>query len=199
LPRTIAASSRETGTLPNRGNAPEIESRVHALVTIDTRTLEIERRFLIHDDSWRPGPSGARIRQGYLARTDRGVVRIRSCGDQAFITIKGPTHGLTRSEFEYSIPEQDVDGLFQLCDGTLIEKTRYLRSFAGSNWEIDEFHGLNAGLVIAEIELESEQEAFELPPWAETEISHCHRYANSNLSLRPYSQWSLQERTGTAD
>jgi len=110
-------------------------------------------------------------------------------GDHGFLTIKGAADGLVRAEFEYTIPRQDAEELLLLCEGPLIEKTRYRVPFEGHIWEIDEFTGDNQGLVVAEIELGTAEEPFALPPWVGQEVSNDPRYANSQLSLRPYKLW----------
>ncbi len=148
---------------------------------------EIERKFRVRDETWRGAGAGVEIRQGYLARTDRGVVRVRIAGADAFLTIKGRQVGIERAEFEYPIPRADAIALLELCDGTLIEKTRYQVTHEAHLWEVDVFHGANAGLVLAEVELESEDEHFASPPWLDVEVSHDSRYHNSNLGITPYS------------
>ena len=113
---------------------------------------EIERKFLVVGEGWRTG-QGIRFIQGYLNRDKERTVRVRIAGAKAFITIKGITIGATRAEFEYEIPVAETEQLLKLCDGPLIEKTRHVVVYTGTTWEIDEFHGANAGLVVAEVEL----------------------------------------------
>ena len=154
----------------------------------NTVAVEIERKFLVSGDAWRNG-SGVLYRQGYLNRDKARTVRVRIAGDAAFLTIKGQSVGASRAEFEYPIPVADAQALLALCDGPLIEKTRYLVPHAGHQWEVDEFAGDNAGLVVAELELVSEDEAFESPAWLGEEVTHDARYFNSNLATQPYASW----------
>jgi adenylate cyclase len=150
---------------------------------------EIERKFLVVGDAWKTG-AGVLVRQGYLNRDPQRTVRIRVSGDAAWITVKGITTGATRSEFEYAIPRDDAAALLALCEPPILEKTRHRIQHAGHCWEIDEFHGDNAGLVVAEVELEQENEPLELPPWIGPEVTADPRYFNSNLAAHPYRQWS---------
>jgi CYTH domain-containing protein len=118
------------------------------------------------------------------------TVRVRIADNRGKLTVKGLTHGVTRAEYEYDIPLADATAmLHDLCERPLIEKRRHREPFAGKTWEIDVFEGDNAGLVIAEIELASESEPFELPPWAREEVSHDTRYYNANLLATPYKSW----------
>lgn len=151
---------------------------------------EIERKFLVVGDGWRAGARGEWLRQGYLASTRERTVRVRVQGSRAALTIKGPAQGLSRPEFEYEIPLQDAETLLDtLCERPLIEKTRWHVGFGGLRWEIDEFAGENAGLVVAEVELEREDQPVELPPWVGAEVSRDARYQNASLVRHPYSQW----------
>jgi adenylate cyclase len=152
---------------------------------------EIERKFLVVDDSWRDAvESQTHLMQGYLANSDRATVRVRIKGEQAVLTIKGATRGISRREYEYSIPKEDAQTLLdELADGPVIDKTRYLVRAGGHLWELDVFHGENAGLVMAEIELESEDASFRIPNWAGQEVSDDPRYYNANLVRNPYSRW----------
>lgn len=150
---------------------------------------EIERKFLVVDDDWRKGP-GIEYRQGYLNRDKERTVRVRIAGDKAFLTIKGISIGASRAEFEYAIPLADAAQLLLICDGPLIEKTRYIVQHAGMTWEVDEFHGANDGLIVAEIELQSENQTFEKPAWVGREVTDDKRYYNSNLSIQPYANWT---------
>ena len=154
--------------------------------------VEIERKFLVADTSaqaaWRAVPAVA-YRQGYLNRDKTRTVRVRIAGDAAFLTIKGVSVGATRAEFEYAIPVVDAQALLALCDGPLIEKTRHLLVYQGMTWEVDDFAGDNAGLVVAEVELHSEVQAFEKPSWLGDEVTQDARYFNSNLASHPYAQW----------
>ncbi len=151
--------------------------------------VEIERKFLVTGNAWR-NDSGVLYRQGYLNRDKVRTVRIRIAGGAAFLTIKGKSTGATRAEFEYPVPMDDAQALLALCDGPLIEKTRYIVLHAGHRWEVDEFAGDNAGLVVAELELSAEDEAFERPAWLGEEVTHDTRYFNSNLATQPFCTWS---------
>lgn len=150
---------------------------------------EIERKFLVKSDAWREGPPGTEIRQGYLARDRERSVRVRVAGDKAFITVKGAGKGISRSEFEYPVPLEDAREMLKLCLPSLIEKTRHERHHAGHLWEVDEFQGQNAGLVVAEIELDAEDRDFEKPEWAGEEVSNDPRYLNACLAQRPWREW----------
>jgi len=151
---------------------------------------EIERKFLVVGEAWRAGARGERFRQGYLSSTKERTVRVRVHGDSAALTIKGPPEGLSRAEFEYVIPRADAEALLDtLCERPLIEKTRWFVDFGGLTWEIDEFAGENAGLVVAEVELESEDQPIDLPPWTGAEVTHDARYQNASLVRYPYSLW----------
>ena len=150
---------------------------------------EIERKFLVADDSWRDGTAGLRIAQGYLSQEPDRTVRVRIAGENAWLTIKGRTEGITRPEFEYPIPLDDARALLGLCLPSVIDKTRHEVFFAGHLWEIDVFHGDNEGLVLAEVELADEAVAPELPPWVGAEVSADARYYNSCLASQPYATW----------
>jgi adenylate cyclase len=150
--------------------------------------VEIERKFLVTDDRWKTGP-GVAFRQGYLNRDKERTVRVRIAGERAFLTVKGKSVGATRSEFEYPIPEADAHALLKLCEGPLVEKTRHLVEHAGTTWEVDVFAGDNAGLVVAEVELQSEVQTFVRPPWLGAEVTHDARYFNSNLASHPFCNW----------
>lgn len=151
---------------------------------------EIERKFLVKDDRWRSGATGKLIRQGYLCADGKRTVRVRTSGNEAWITIKGPTVGIARAEFEYAIPLKEAEAMLDtLCARPLIEKTRWCVEHAGLVWEVDEFAGENAGLIVAEVELEHAEQALELPPWAGREVSGESKYSNSSLVKWPYSRW----------
>jgi CYTH domain-containing protein len=151
---------------------------------------EIERKFLLENDTWRPGAVGVRYRQGYLSTEKQRTVRVRTAGDKGYLTIKGESVGATRSEYEYTIPLADADEMLdRLCLRPIIEKVRYRIPFAGLTWEVDEFEGENAGLILAEVELQSEEQAVELPGWVGTEVTGDPRYFNSNLIAHPYTGW----------
>lgn len=152
--------------------------------------IEIERKFLLSSDAWRTGAHGTLYRQGYLAVEKNRTVRVRRVGTKGFITVKGISTGASRAEYEYEIPATDADAMLDsLCLRPLIEKTRYCVTHRGFTWEIDEFHGENEGLVLAEIELASEDQPFDLPSWAGKEVTEDARYYNSRLVNRPFSQW----------
>ena len=155
-------------------------------------STEIERKFLVDTAQWKPRDAGTPFRQGYLSSHAERVVRVRLEGDRAKLTIKGPTRGVTRTEVEYDIPREDADRLLELCERPLIEKTRYLEEHAGLTWEIDVFHGANAGLVVAEVELEREDQTMTKPAWATIEVSEDPRYFNANLIHEPYSSWKRE-------
>lgn len=151
--------------------------------------LEIERKFLVRNDSWRT-VKGTPYRQGYLNSNLHRVVRVRTMGETAVLTVKGLNSGAVRREFEYAIPLADANTMLDdLCERPLIEKTRYKIEHAGHTWEIDEFFGDNAGLVVAELELQSVDEDFKKPDWLGEEVTGDPRYFNSNLVLRPYTTW----------
>ena len=152
--------------------------------------VEIERKFLVQGQGWRSSVLQLRFTQGYLSRDPARTVRVRIEGDEARLTVKGRTQGATRAEFEYQIPVADAQALLTLCDGPLVEKIRHFhRHDDGLAWEIDEFFGDNAGLVVAEIELSSETQTFARPAWLGAEVTGDVRYFNSNLAVRPYSSW----------
>jgi CYTH domain-containing protein len=151
---------------------------------------EIERKFLIKSDFWRSLAKGKRVRQGYLNRKKERVVRIRTIDDKGFLTIKGKTTGATRAEFEYDIPAAEAEAMLDhLCERPLIEKNRYKIEFGGLIWEVDEFLGENQGLIVAELELESEDRVFEKPAWIGEEVTGDRKYFNSNLVQHPYTRW----------
>ncbi len=152
--------------------------------------LEIERKFLVLDDSWRAGARSVDCIQGYLVSRGPLSVRVRVMGDQAFLTIKKSLGILSNHEFEYPVPVGDArDMLAKLCEGYPVEKTRHYVEHGGMTWEVDEFHGMNAGLIVAELELESEDQAFAHPAWLGDEVSADGRYKNSSLSRAPYATW----------
>jgi len=135
------------------------------------------------------------FRQGYLSSSKRASVRVRIADDTATLNIKGMTLGIQRPEYEYEIPLHDATELLdQLCERPLIEKTRHFIEFGGKLWEIDEFHGDNAGLIVAEVELDAPDEVIPMPHWAGADVSHLERYYNVRLTQYPYSQWSAEER-----
>ena len=151
---------------------------------------EIERKYLLKGDSWRELSIGTVYCQGYIDTKNQVTVRVRIVGQQGYLTIKGPSVECSRLEFEYPIPVQDAQEMLNiLCEQPLIEKIRYKVQWGGLTWEIDEFDGLNKGLIIAEVELNDANQEIELPPWIGEEVSHDHRYFNSYLVKHPFSQW----------
>ena len=150
--------------------------------------IEIERKFLVVGDDWRQAPA-VPYAQGYLNRDKRRTVRVRIAQGEAWLTVKGVNAGATRAEFEYAVPLADAEQMLALCDGPLVRKLRRVVVHAGATWEIDEFQGDNAGLVVAEIELASEDAPFERPPWLGAEVTHDPRYFNSSLATAPFSTW----------
>ena len=154
---------------------------------------EIERKFLVQKDpAWTSLP-GTKYRQGYLNTTKERIVRVRTIGDQGYLTVKGLTVGATRLEFEYEIPLADADTMLDdLCERPLIEKRRYKVEHNDLTWEIDEFFGENDGLIVAEVELESEEQSFQKPPWIGEEVTGDPRYFNSNLVQHPYTAWETK-------
>ena len=152
---------------------------------------EIERKFLVAHQAWRESVNTIHVyRQGYLSYDSERTVRVRATEVTGYLTIKGITEGLTRDEFEYEIPLADALALLQLCERPAIEKKRYIVPNGAHDWEVDVFEGVNEGLVVAEIELGSEDEAFEKPSWLGNEVSGDRKYSNSALSLHPFKDWS---------
>ncbi|PWG63209.1 CYTH domain-containing protein [Spiribacter halobius] len=162
---------------------------------------EIERKFLVVDDSWRAdADGGVRYRQGYLAGSAECSVRVRAAAEGAWLNIKGATLGASRQEFEYPVPLADAAAMLQgLCGERVLEKVRYHVPYAGHVWEVDCFEGANAGLVVAELELAAVDEPFQRPPWAGREVTDQWRYYNARLVSHPYRDWSESERRGDAD
>ena len=159
--------------------------------------IEIERKYLVTGDGWRSAAHAViPMAQGYIndsAALDSGAqkasVRVRIQGEQAFLNFKSREIGHTRQEFDYPIPVDDARALLALCVGGLIDKRRHLVRHAGLVWEVDEFLGDNAGLVVAEVELESADQVFAKPDWAGAEVTDELRYYNLALASKPYSQW----------
>ena len=159
------------------------------------RQTEIERKFLVRGDGWRGKGFAVKYRQGYIARTQDRTVRVRLAGERGELNIKYRSGTISRREFEYEIPADEAQALLDGLDpAEVIEKTRHTFEELGSTWEVDEFEGANAGLVIAEIELGSEDQPFERPAWLGKEVSRISRYFNAELSRMPYSQWSEEEK-----
>ena len=151
---------------------------------------EIERKFRVANDDWRAmATSASSLKQGYLSSSAEATVRVRLEDNLGTLTIKSKTKGITRNEFEYAIPAQEAKELLMLCREPLIEKTRYRIPHENHTWEIDVFEGDNDGLIIAEIELTSEDDYFAKPQWLGEEVSGDSRYYNSNLATHPYVKW----------
>ncbi len=161
---------------------------------------EIERKFLVKSDDWRCGLPGVRMVQGYLCRDPNRTVRVRIAGDFAFMTVKGRTSGFSRTEIEFPLGMNAAEEMLGLCFQPLIEKTRFRVPYGGLTWEVDEFHGANEGLIIAEVEIPSEDTVILTPGWVGAEVSSDLRYTNSQLSACPFHQWpQLPARTGQTD
>jgi adenylate cyclase len=151
--------------------------------------VEIERKFLLASEDWRGGEPGVAYRQGYLVSDAIKTVRVRVAGERAYLTIKGGRIGIARPEYEYRIPVPEAEAMLAFCEPNVIVKTRYRVPYADHVWEIDEFHGANEGLLVAEVELEDATETVELPPWVAEEVTVDIRYQNACLSRNPYSSW----------
>jgi adenylate cyclase len=153
--------------------------------------LEIEKKFLVVKGvDWKELAQGELYRQGYLNSEKERTVRVRTVGDKGFLTIKGRAKGAVRPEYEYEIPFDEADEMLnRLCERPLIEKYRYKIPYQGLVWEVDEFLGENAGLVVAEVELESQDQVIHHPEWVGREVTGDERYYNSNLIKLPFSKW----------
>ncbi|MCH8618427.1 CYTH domain-containing protein [Undibacterium sp. TS12] len=152
--------------------------------------VEIERKFLVLNEDFKQQGKGTFLRQGYICSEPGRIVRVRIEANRAMLTIKGISSGISCSEWEYPIPLADAQILLDtVCQQPLIEKIRYRIPMQGLIWEVDEFFGDNQGLIVAEVELESEQQAFERPAWLGEEVSHDRRYANANLLKHPFKAW----------
>lgn len=152
--------------------------------------IEIERKYLVDTKVWKPSTPGVSYMQGYLVTAPDRTIRVRIAGNKGFLTIKGRPSGLTRAEFEYEIPAGEAEELlrgFSLTPPVI--KTRYKEKIGTHTWEIDVFSGENEGLVMAEIELSSEDEAFDIPSWAIKEVTQDPRYQNSLLAQKPFKHW----------
>ena len=150
---------------------------------------EIERKFLVDKSRLPNNLEGTKYTQGYISITDSGIVRVRIKGDIAVITIKSAGLGISRDEFEYQIPMDDAKSLLELFNDGVIYKTRYDIVYKGKKWEIDQFHKENEGLWIAEIELQFENESFEIPKWVLEEVTGNEKYYNSYLSKHSFKSW----------
>jgi len=153
--------------------------------------VEIERKFLLANDDWRDEVArSSRIRQGYLGKLDKASVRIRVAGDSANINVKSATLGMRRMEYEYEIPLGEAEEMLdQLCEQPQVDKTRFIVERGAHVWEIDEFYADNTGLIVAEVELNSETEVFEKPAWLGEEVTEDPRYYNVNLIKHPFKNW----------
>lgn len=151
--------------------------------------MEIERRFLVKGDHWRTLGNPCEYHQGYLSVEPDRVVRVRIVGDQAWLTLKAKVTDVSRHEFEYSIPKEDALTILDTMCPMQVKKQRTTISHAGHVWEVDEFFGANAGLVLAEIELPSEDTCFDRPDWLGREITSDGRFTNAHLAHNPYSSW----------
>jgi adenylate cyclase len=152
---------------------------------------EIERKYLIDIDKWDKAdkPAGSHFRQGYLVTDPNKTIRVRITDTTGFLTIKGISQGASRLEYEYEIPLAEARELLDNFSVSELIKIRYEIAYKGKTWEVDEFLGDNAGLFVAEIELENENEEVELPEWVTTEVTEDQKYYNSNLTLNPYKNW----------
>lgn len=151
--------------------------------------VEIERKFLLKPGAWQGSGDGVRMLQGYLSLDPARTVRVRIHGECAWMTIKGLTSGMTRTEIEFPLDPGHARELISLCHRPLIDKTRYRQNHAGMVWEIDVFHAENEGLVVAEIELPGEDHEFSLPEWVGLEVTGDFRYSNASLVEHPFCEW----------
>ncbi len=152
--------------------------------------IEIERKFLVLSDEYRKDASSSLYRQGYILNSREKCVRIRVCDGRGYLTIKGITERVTRTEFEYEIPLEEANTMLDLlCGGEILEKDRHILTYGGFRWEVDEFYGDNEGLVVAEIELADEKTEFPRPDWLGMEVSNDPRYYNNNLLTCPFCSW----------
>ena len=153
--------------------------------------VEIERKFLVNRSVWENSNKGTRefYQQGYVVSEPGKTIRVRLTETSGYITIKGPTTGISKPEFEYAIPKEDASQLLQMFCTSIVSKWRNKVHYRGKLWEIDEFLELNEGLMIAEIELKDEDEVFDLPEWIASEVTGDKRYSNSNLATNPYKNW----------
>lgn len=152
-------------------------------------SVEIERKFLVYEDLIPEADEEITMVQAYLQAEPERTVRVRIAGDQAFLTIKGIMHGISRSEFEYEIPLQDAEELIKLAVWEPIKKVRHLIFQHGKKWEVDFFEGENQGLILAEVELQNEDETVDLPSWIKREVTGDFHYHNSFLAQHPFSNW----------
>ena len=151
--------------------------------------LEIERKFLVDFNSIENINKSIYIKQGYILNSPEKVVRVRLSDEACYLTIKGENSGMSRPEFEYEIPRDEAEYLLDNMCLDIIEKTRHIVCIFGDMWEIDEFHGSNDGLIVAEVEIPSEEYDLSLPKWILEEVTDDARYYNSNLAITPYKEW----------
>ena len=152
--------------------------------------IEIERKFLVKQSPCHLAKKSRHIKQGYIVHDQKQVIRVRKKDRDYFLTIKGSNKGISRLEFEFPISKNDAEELFlHFCQTAIIDKTRYYIDHEGHTWEVDEFHGANNGLIVAEIELVSEDEKFKIPEWAGKEVTSNKKYYNMNLATNPYELW----------
>lgn len=152
--------------------------------------VEIERKFLVDCTKLPPLPKPHRLKQGYIPAAET-TIRVRIADEKAFLTLKGKSDGLSRSEFEYPIPVSDAEAMLrEFCGKKAIEKKRYIIKYEGKMWELDIFEGANKGLIVAEVELETENESIALPEWVTREVTHDPRYRNVSLLASPYQSWT---------
>jgi len=155
---------------------------------------EIERKYLVKGEDWRVPGTGVPYRQGYLSTVPERTVRVRVIRDKGYLTVKGISVGARRAEYEYEIPAEEASEMLDnLCERPLIEKTRYRLEHHGLTWEVDEFDGDNAGLIVAEVELDDEDQAITLPDWVGKEVTGERRYYNASLIAEPYTGWSVTD------
>jgi len=193
--RKINAKNRESDLFIRQAKQGYLIG-VHYLVNFAniiqiTMATEIERKFLVDKKKWQIAekPGGTLYRQGYLTNSAHPTIRVRVAGQNAYITLKGRNEGISRKEFEYQVPVAEAIEMLDNFALSEVDKVRYRIYHEGKLWEVDEFKGSNAGLILAEIELEQEDEAFSLPNWILEEVSGDVRYYNSNLSVKPYNSW----------
>ncbi len=155
---------------------------------------EIERKYLVNHSKWKQlsKPEGEKYRQGYLLTDPNKTIRVRQAGSKGFLTIKGPSVGASRLEYEYEIPFKEAEELLGHFSTSELSKIRYKLPIGDKVWEVDEFLGDNAGLIVAEIELESGDEEFDVPDWISEEVTTKQEYYNSNLTTDPYKNWKLE-------
>jgi len=152
---------------------------------------EIERKFIVLDKSYKDLGGYKYCIQGYIPSTNEPLIRIRTIGNKSYLTMKSDVNGITRLEYEYQIPNQDAKDLLELfCKESIVEKNRYTIYYKSTLWEVDEFLGKNNGLVVAEVELESEDQPYDKPEWIGEEVSIDKKYYNYNLSTKPYKEWN---------